>query len=325
MLVRDCSPATTPLRLFDGLHPVRTASMPAAGPDRGDGSVLETHVACNLPTWSAENVDVSLVIPAYNEELRLLGTLNHILIHMGGQPLRFELLVVDDGSTDRTAEVVSTLTLHDARIRLLREPHRGKGAAVRAGALAAAGRCVIFCDADLSYSVSDLTRLVALLDDAPVVIGSREVEGARRADEPGYRHHMGRAFNLVVRALAVPGIRDTQCGLKCFSREAARRLFSLQTVNGFGFDVEVLFLARKLGYRIVEAPIAWHHVSGSKVDPLRDAMRMFGDVLRVRLNDIRGRYDPVRDLPDGAQPPDRADDLGSAFVGSNVPLKVEAR
>lgn len=238
-------------------------------------------------------IELSVVIPAYNEAGRLPGTLEQVLAHLSHHGPSFEVLAVDDGSTDHTAELVKRIAARDERVRLIREPHRGKGAAVRSGALAAVGRRVIFCDADLSSPVEELTRLPKLLGEASVqvVIASREGQGANRVGEPFYRHLMGRVFNFVVRTLAVPGVRDSQCGLKCFTHQAARDIFTRQTVEGFGFDVEILFLARKRGYRIREVPVTWRHVPASRVDPLRDTLRMLSDVLRVRLNDWRGVYE----------------------------------
>jgi dolichyl-phosphate beta-glucosyltransferase len=235
-------------------------------------------------------IQLSVVIPAYNEESRLPDTLVRVLDYLCRQPLRFEVLAVDDGSSDRTAELVAELAAQDQRLRLLREPHRGKGAAVKAGALAARGAVVLFCDADLCHPVEDLTRLPSYLDRADVVIASREGRGAQRFDEPGYRHLMGRCFNLLVRLVAVPGIQDTQCGLKCFTRLAASQLFTRQTIDGFGFDVEILYLANRRHFRIAEVPITWRSIPASRVDPVRDTLRMVADVLRVRLNDLRGRY-----------------------------------
>jgi glycosyltransferase involved in cell wall biosynthesis len=236
------------------------------------------------------DIQLSVVIPAYNEASRLPATLERVLAYLDQQSLRFEVLAVDDGSSDGTAEQVETLVAADQRLRLLREPHRGKGAAVKAGALAARGAVVLFCDADLCHPVEDLTRLPGYLDLAEVAIASREGKGAERLDEPTYRHLMGRCFNLLVRLLAVRGIQDTQCGLKCFTRAAAHELFPRQTIDGFGFDVEILYLARRRRFRIVEVPITWRSVPSSRVDPIRDTLRMVTDVLRVRWNDLRGCY-----------------------------------
>ena len=236
-------------------------------------------------------LQLSVVVPAYNEEGRVGTTIEQMLAYLDGRAQAFEILVVDDGSADRTPELVAGIAARHPPVRLLREPHRGKGAAVRAGALAARGRVVLFCDADLSHPLEELTRLPALLDGAQVAIASREGAAARRIGEPLHRHLMGRIFNFIVRTLTVPGIQDTQCGLKCFTREAARDLFSHQTIDGFGFDVEILFLARKRGYRVVEVPITWRHVPASRIDPLRDTIRMLTDVLRVRWNEATGLYE----------------------------------
>jgi hypothetical protein len=174
---------------------------------------------------------------------------------------------------------------------LLRTDRRGKGCAVRAGALAAQGDVVVFGDADLSWSVEDLPRFMALVSPAtPVVIGSREGAGARRIDEPSYRHLMGRVFNRVVQILAVPGIEDSQCGFKAFRADAARAIFTRQRLDGFGFDVEVLYLARRLGLGIRVVPLRWEHKENSRVAPIGDTLAMFSDVLRVRFNAWRGVY-----------------------------------
>jgi glycosyltransferase involved in cell wall biosynthesis len=158
--------------------------------------------------------------------------------------------------------------------------------------MAARGGVVLFADADLSWSPDDLSRFLRLVgDDTPAVIGSREGFGARRIGEPIYRHLMGRIFNRFVQALAVPGIEDSQCGFKAFRRDAARVVFDRQRIDGFGFDVEVLYLLRRLGYGIRVVPLRWEHKSNSRVAPVRDTLRMVSDVLRVRVNGWRGRYD----------------------------------
>jgi glycosyltransferase involved in cell wall biosynthesis len=190
-------------------------------------------------------------------------------------------------------------------VRVLAEPHRGKAAAVRAGVLAASGQAILFADADLSTPLVTVESMLPLLKQhggpADIVIGSREGLGAHRQDEPFYRHLMGRIFNRLVQLLVVPGIQDTQCGFKLFTRVAAQDLFRRLRLYGddapvvrdamvTGFDVELLFLASRRGYQIIERPVQWQHVPGSKVNPLRDAYRMFQDVVRVRVNHLRGVY-----------------------------------
>jgi dolichyl-phosphate beta-glucosyltransferase len=238
----------------------------------------------------AERINLSVVIPAYNEEGRLPSTLQQISKHLAGTDITYEIIVVDDGSTDETGKVVASQAQSDPCVRPLMTRHAGKGAAVRSGALAARGERILFCDADLPMAAEELTRLPAMLGEHDIVIASREGTAARRIGEPYYRHLMGRVFNVVVQALAIPGIQDTQCGLKCFTAASARDIFIRQTVDGFGFDVEILFIARKLGYRIAEIPITWSHRESSRVDPVRDTLRMLADILRVRWNDVRGVY-----------------------------------
>jgi glycosyltransferase involved in cell wall biosynthesis len=236
-------------------------------------------------------LSLSLVIPAYNEQARLPYTLFQIEAYVCREGLDCEVIVVDNGSTDSTSAVVLQAAAKCPRLKLLRTDRRGKGCAVRTGARSAQGDVVVFADADLSWSVEDLSRFVAMLNDAtPVVIGSREGAEARRIGEPPYRHMMGRVFNRVVQALAVPGIEDSQCGFKAFHADAARAIFSRQRIDGFGFDVEVLYLARRLGYGIRVVPLRWEHKENSRVAPLRDTVGMLTDVLRVRLNAWRGRY-----------------------------------
>lgn len=247
-------------------------------------------------------VSLSLIIPAYNEAARLPSTLEQVASHLSRWSGSWEVIVADDGSFDDTGAVALSAAEQDERFRYLKLGHRGKAAAVASGVAAARGEVVVFTDADLSTPISYIDAVRALIpDQADVVIGSREVSGARRLGEPGYRHLMGRAFNYLAQALAVPGIRDTQCGFKGFSAEAARDIFShtrlyrdgVREVSGpmvTGFDVELVFLARKRGWRIRELPVSWTHVAGSKVRPLADALLMIRDAGSVRLNDLRGNY-----------------------------------
>lgn len=235
---------------------------------------------------------LSVIIPAYNEQARLPYTLAEVQAFVCREDLDCEVIAVDNGSTDATSVVIQQAMSRFAALRLIRTDRRGKGLAVRTGMLAARGAVALFADADLSWSVEELVRFPALVsDETPVVVGSREGFGARRVGEPVYRHVMGRVFNGVVQTLAVPGIDDSQCGFKAFQTAAARQIFGRQTIDGFGFDVEVLYLARRLGYGIRVVPLGWEHKQNSRVEPLRDTLRMLSDVLRVRLNAWRRRYD----------------------------------
>jgi len=230
---------------------------------------------------------LSVVVPALNEEDRLPRTLERIGSHLGRRRERYELVVVDDGSRDRTAERAQA-----AGATVLRnETNRGKGYAVRRGMLAARGARRLMTDADLSTPIEELDRLCARMDEGhDVVIGSRARPGARiEVRQPWYRESMGRLFNLFVRALVVPGVTDTQCGFKLFSAAAARDVFSSARLDGFSFDVEVLFLARRKGYRIAEVPVVWRNDAASRVSLVRGFLA-FPDLLRIRANAWSGRY-----------------------------------
>ncbi len=234
---------------------------------------------------------LSVVIPAYNEEARIGPTIDALAAFLPSLGRAWEIRVVDDGSRDATCEEVRNRSGLDPRIVLQREPHRGKGGAVRAGMLGAEADLRFLCDADLSMPPGELPRFLRLAPDPfDIVIGSREGAGARRVDEPNYRHHMGRAFNRFVQRTAVAGIADTQCGFKLFTREAAEAIFSKTTIDGWAFDIEVLVIARLLGLRIHELPIEWHYRDRSQVSPVKDAFRMARDVLRIRAKAMRGGY-----------------------------------
>ncbi len=237
---------------------------------------------------------LSIIIPAYNEEQRLPESLPQIIAFVRQQPVPIEVIVVDDGSSDGTAMVVRSFQADAPFLQLLQVEHGGKGHAVQAGMLHAKGEYLFLCDSDLSMPITEVNRfLPPACDGYDVAIASREIAGAQRYGEPGYRHLMGRVFNLIVRLLAVPGIQDTQAGFKCFRRAAARRVFALQTIKGWGFDVEVLFIARQHNMTIVEVPISWYYKSCSRVRPVRDTYNMLREVLKVRLNGWRGRYAQV--------------------------------
>jgi dolichyl-phosphate beta-glucosyltransferase len=238
------------------------------------------------------SLSLSVVIPAYNEEARLGSTLSELQTYLQGTSWDWEVRVVDDGSADRTCAVVEEQTAKDTRIVLQREPHRGKGGAVRAGLLAARRAYRFICDADLSMPVAELARfLPPRLTDFDVAIGSREGHGARRIGEPLVRHLAGRAFNRVVQGLMVPGIDDTQCGFKMFTGRAAEAIFPHVTIDGWAFDIEVLHIARARGLRIVEVPIEWHYRRESQLSLVRDGIGMFRELLRIRGRARRGEYE----------------------------------
>jgi dolichyl-phosphate beta-glucosyltransferase len=199
--------------------------------------------------------------------------------------------VVDDGSTDGTVAVVEAFEREHPCIHLIRAEHGGKGHAVQTGMLQAQGEYAFLCDADLAMPITELPKFLPPQQNGfHVAIGSREITGAVRYNEPAYRHVMGRTFNWLVRVLAVSGFEDTQCGFKCFHRSATHDLFSHQTMKGFSFDVEILYIAQKRCYKIIEVPIHWYHQTESKVDPVKDAIRMFRDIMKVYWNDRQGLY-----------------------------------
>jgi dolichyl-phosphate beta-glucosyltransferase len=245
---------------------------------------------------------LSVVVPAYNEEQRLPDSLSQITAYLDGQPYRSEVIVADDGSLDATGALVEQLSARRADLRLLRLDHRGKGFAVRAGALAAAGEYILLCDADLAVPIEEWERLRRVLEHGfDLAIGSREGLGARRLGEPWYRHLMGRVFNMIVRAVAVGGIQDTQCGFKALRQSVAADLFDRVRIYGAdaprvhgaavtAYDVELLFLARRRGYRIAEVPVPWRYGTETKVNPIRDSWRNLRDVLTVRWYALRGKY-----------------------------------
>lgn len=233
---------------------------------------------------------LSIVVPAYNEEARIQDSLKALVAYLSKTGFGWEVIVADDGSTDATAALIKERA-DGQSVRLLMLPHRGKGAAVKAGMLEARGRYRMMCDADLAMPVEWIGEFVAAMERGhDVVIGSRQIAGARRFDEPAARHLMGRLFNWCVRLVAVSKFEDTQCGFKCFTDRAAETLFPLQRSSGFGFDVEVLYLADRAGMDVVEMPIDWYHQPNSKVRPAIDSALMLWDALAIRLNAFRGRY-----------------------------------
>lgn len=238
---------------------------------------------------------LSIVIPAYNEETRLPATLRIILECMERTwPGNFEILVVDDGSSDRTAELAEEFARRRGEVRLLRNPgNRGKGYSVRHGMLEARGDWVLFTDADLSAPIEELEKLRAAVERerAAIAIGSRALDRSLiGVHQPWWREWAGRIFNRIMRVVVGLPFRDTQCGFKLFRRDAVQAIFPRQRIERFGFDVEVLYLARKLGLKTVEVPVRWNHAEGTRVSMLRDSVDMFLDLLRVRWWWWRGLY-----------------------------------
>jgi dolichyl-phosphate beta-glucosyltransferase len=234
---------------------------------------------------------LSIIIPAYNEECRLPDTLKKITAWMQTVPFAVEILIVENGSQDRTTEIAESYGDQFNNIIVLHSS-KGKGAAVREGMLHGKGDYLFICDADLSMPIAEIENfLPPFAAGYDIVIGSREASGARRYNEPFHRHLTGRVFNAMVRLFVVPDFDDTQCGFKLFQREVARDVFMRQTISGWTFDVEVIYLALRYGYRVAEVPINWYFNSDSRVSILQDTWQMFCDLMKIRLNGWRGVYD----------------------------------
>jgi glycosyltransferase involved in cell wall biosynthesis len=235
----------------------------------------------------------SIVIPAYNEAARLGSTLDRVLNYVISQNWDVEIIVVDDGSRDSTRDLVRSYAQRYPCLRLIENPgNRGKGYSVRNGMLNARGDLLLFSDADLSSPIEEASKLLAAIAaGADVAIGSRWVRPELQTRRQSLlRQFYGRLFNLVLKVILGLKQKDTQCGFKAFTREAATRIFPQQQIERWGFDPEILFLARKGGFQVVEVPVAWADVGGTRISPLRDGMRMLGEALAVRWNSLSGKY-----------------------------------
>lgn len=250
----------------------------------------------------ADKPYLSVVIPAYNEEPNFeKRALDDVPTYLREQGYSYEVIIVDDGSEDKTAKLAQDFARKHEHFRLIKNPHQGKAETVKTGVLSSKGQFILFTDFDQATPISEVEKLLSLFPEYDIAIGSRQLPGAKREKEPFYRHLMGLVFNLIVQLIAVRGIWDTQAGFKCFKAEVAKKLFTRLKVYGKGkkvkgamvtaFDVELLFIAKKAGYKIKEIPIIWHHVATSRVSPIKDSLRMLRDVIKVRLNDLRGVYD----------------------------------
>lgn len=262
---------------------------------------------------------LSVVVPAYNEQARIEQSLRRAVAFLREQSWTWEILVADDGSSDRTAALVAAAAADEPRIRLLTVVHGGKGHAVQAGMLAARGELRYLADADFSTPIDEIGRfLAAIAAGADLAIGSREIAGAQRIGEPTRRHVMGRVFNRMIQWLLLPGLQDTQCGFKCLRGAVADDLFARLSSTGFAFDVELLAHARHLGHRIQEIPVTWTYVAGGKVRMVRDTLQMFGDVLRIRRL-TRRLYGSRSPAPRAGEP------LPGAFGEGGLGVEVRRR
>ncbi len=234
---------------------------------------------------------LSVVIPAYNEQERIADTLYRVKDYLSEQDYKSEIIIVDDGSGDWTTEVVKTIDIYgeemkDQKVSAIMENVKnvGKGFSVARGIIKAQGTYILFSDADLSTPIEEIEKFLPVLEDGcDVVIGSRRLKESEVEKKPFYRDLMSATFNAVVSLFAISGIRDTQCGFKAFRRKAGHEIAKQQKLFGFSFDVEQLYLANRLGYCIKEIPVKWQHMEGSTVSPIRDSIKMFADVMRIRL------------------------------------------
>ena len=254
-----------------------------------EGRYSLAKVACRLTLTRS----ISIVIPAYNESARLDASLNRVLAFIRQQTWDAEVIVVNDGSTDRTGEIVRAHAQKSAAVRLLENPgNRGKGYSIRNGVLNANGDLILFTDADLSAPIEEAPKLLAAIErGADIAIGSRWVRSELQTRRQSVaRQVLGRVFNALLRLLLRLDFKDTQCGFKAFRREAARTIFPLQKIDGWGFDPEILFLARRMGFKIEEVPVVWAHDDRTRINPLADGSRMVADTLRIRWYSMAGRY-----------------------------------
>ncbi|MGA8344361.1 MAG: dolichyl-phosphate beta-glucosyltransferase [Candidatus Sulfotelmatobacter sp.] len=236
----------------------------------------------------------SIVIPAYNEGARLGATLEKVLAYVHARGWDAEVIVINDGSRDNTAEIVRTFSAKDPALRQVENPgNRGKGYSVRHGMLNARGRVVLFSDADLSSPIEEAPKLFQALEEgADIAIGSRWLRAETQTQrQPLHRQVFGRIFNLILRVTLGLKFKDTQCGFKAFRQPTVQAIFPLQHIERWGFDPEILFLARKFKFQVREVPVAWGHSGGTRINPLVDGSRMIMEMLRIRWYDLTGKYD----------------------------------
>lgn len=237
---------------------------------------------------------ISVILPAYNEEDAIENTITNVHFFLSSTFNNFEIIVVNDGSSDKTAEIVNNMLDRIKGLKLLTNSrNRGKGYSVKEGMLSAGYEYIMFSDGDLSTPMNEILKCMNYFTDGvDVVLGSRALRESNVMKPQGFlRRNMGRAFNLLIKIFLFRGVNDTQCGFKCFKKSAAKELFGLQRIDGFGFDIEIIYLAKKKGYRVVEVPVSWVNRGKSRVSIIKDSLIMFFDIFRIRFNDIRGHYD----------------------------------
>ncbi|MCB9436539.1 MAG: glycosyltransferase family 2 protein [Anaerolineales bacterium] len=249
----------------------------------------------NYETWKTTPITnkplLSIVIPAYNEAQRIVPTIGAIASHVSDLGFDWELIIADDGSKDETVPLVQEMNFANLNL-LIAEKNGGKGSAVQRGMLASKGDYVLFCDADNSTPIEEVTNLLDRLQNQgyDVAVGSRAAEGASESNKRFMRHLMSAVLRGIVKyGFRIP-VKDTQCGFKMYTEKAAKHLHEKQTIMGFSFDLEILYLARKYGYRIAEVPVNWIDAPGSKVDPAKEARRFLRDLVKIKRNDWQGRY-----------------------------------
>ena len=248
-------------------------------------------------TTADPQLGISIIIPAYNEGARLGITLEKVLAYVARRGWDAEVIAVNDGSHDNTAEIIRRHAERNLRLRLLENPgNRGKGYSVRNGMLHARGEILLFSDADLSSPIEEAEKLFAALNQgADIAIGSRWLQSDLQMQrQPLYRQLFGRVFNLLLRIILGLNFKDTQCGFKAFTRRAAKTIFPLQSIERWGFDPELLYLAKKFNLKVVEVPVAWAHSEGTRISPLRDGTKMFLEMLKIRWNVLSGKYNPEK-------------------------------
>jgi len=244
-------------------------------------------------TTDSQRPTYSIIIPAYNEAMRVSATLERVLAYIAEQGWEAEVIAVNDGSRDKTAEIIRGFAERNPRVQLLENPgNRGKGYSVRKGMLHAQGEILLFSDADLSSPIEEAEKLLAAITaGADIAIGSRWLRSDLQTQrQPLYRQLFGRTFNLMLRITLGLNFKDTQCGFKAFTRRAASTIFALQKIERWGFDPELLYLANKFGLKVAEIPVAWAHNEGTRINPLRDGTKMFLEMLKIRWNAISGKY-----------------------------------